>query len=65
MSVLIATLKGDAVLMSERVLKHLVIPVGVLSLVVVGCKQLVGDVAEILMILYIFGSIENLCTLAK
>ena len=52
-------------LMSQTVLKYLVIPVGVLTIIVVLCQKIIGQVAQILVILDILRSIKDICLLSQ
>ena len=49
MALVVTTLSSDVVLDAPAVLKHLVIPVGVGSVIVVVLKLLVSQVAQVLM----------------
>ena len=51
--------------MSQTVLKHLVIPVGVLTIIVVLLQKIIGQVAQILVILDILRSIKDISLLSQ
>ena len=52
-------------LMSQTVLKYLVIPVGVLTIIVVLLQKIIGQVAQILVILNILRSIKDFSPLSQ
>ena len=65
MSLVVATLHGEVVLQAPTVTEYLVIPVGVLSVVSFRFQLFIGEVAEILVIFYVFRCIEDVGLLAK
>ena len=52
-------------LMNQTVLKYLVIPVGVLTIIVVLLQKIIGQVTQVLVILDILRSIKNLSLLSQ